>query len=221
MVSGRRPQGWPRHWDRYRWSIMGWLWRQIRQIRPRDIVQMVLAGLLIGAVLLAAGGAWNRTAGTPGAAPAARTMPPPDPYAEARRSRAILDSQEGPPPARLEESGAAPPVERATLAAPAMARVIDGDTFDYAGTRIRIADIDTPEIHGRCAYESGLAARATARMRTLLAAGPFELHPITGRDEDRYGRKLRIVTRGGRSLGDQLVAEGLARTWSGRRQPWC
>lgn len=65
-------------------------------------------------------------------------------------------------------------------------------------------------------------ARATARMRVLLNAGPFELHPLSsGRDEDRYGRKLRIVTRGGRSLGDQLVAEGLARTWSGRREPWC
>ena len=100
-------------------------------------------------------------------------------------------------------------------------RVIDGDTFDLAGERIRIADIDTPEVDGRCAYESDLASRATTRMRALLSEGPFELHPIAGRDEDRYGRKLRIVTRGGRSLGDTLVAEGLARTWTGRREPWC
>ncbi len=101
-------------------------------------------------------------------------------------------------------------------------RVIDGDTFDYGGVRVRVADIDTPEVHGRCAYETELAARATRRMRVLLADGPFELQPLaSGRDEDRYGRKLRIVTRGGRSLGDQLVAEGLARTWSGRREPWC
>lgn len=105
---------------------------------------------------------------------------------------------------------------------PSFARVIDGDTFDYRGMRVRVADIDTPEREGRCAYETALAARATARMRVLLAAGPFELHPLaSGRDEDPYGRKLRIVTRGGRSLGDQLVAEGLARTWSGRREPWC
>ena len=99
--------------------------------------------------------------------------------------------------------------------------VIDGDTFDQGGVRIRIADIDTPETEGRCPAESRLAARATARMGQLLHAGPFELHPIPGRDEDRYGRKLRIVTRDGRSLGDQLVAEGLARTWTGRREPWC
>jgi endonuclease YncB( thermonuclease family) len=99
-------------------------------------------------------------------------------------------------------------------------RVIDGDTFDYGGMRVRVADIDTPEARGRCAYETRLAARATARMRDLLNAGPFELHRVD-RDEDRYGRKLRIVTRGGRSLGDALVAEGLARTWTGRREPWC
>jgi micrococcal nuclease len=42
-----------------------------------------------------------------------------------------------------------------------------------------------------------------------------------GRDEDRYGRKLRVVVRDGRSIGDMLVAEGLARAWTGRREPRC
>lgn len=99
-------------------------------------------------------------------------------------------------------------------------RIIDGDTFDYRGMRVRIADIDTPEVRGQCASETALAARATARMAALLRAGPFELE-LVDRDEDRYGRKLRVVTRDGRSLGDQLVVEGLARTWTGRREPWC
>ena len=99
--------------------------------------------------------------------------------------------------------------------------ITDGDTFRYRGDKIRIADIDTPEIRGRCAYERRLAARATDRMEELLQAGPFEMQPIPGRDEDRYGRKLRVVVRDGHSLGDQLVAEGLARTWEGRRRPWC
>ena len=102
----------------------------------------------------------------------------------------------------------------------AAVRVIDGDTFDYGGERIRIADIDTPEVRGRCPEERAQAARATQRLRVLLAAGPFEL-VRNGRDEDRYGRKLRIVVRDGRSIGDMLVAEGLARTWTGRREPWC
>ncbi|HYN47113.1 MAG TPA: thermonuclease family protein [Allosphingosinicella sp.] len=104
---------------------------------------------------------------------------------------------------------------------PALVEVIDGDTFDYRNIRIRIADIDTPEVRGQCAYERELAARATTRMRTLLVAGPFELRRTGTRDEDRYGRKLRIVTRGGESLGRILVAEGLAREWTGRREPWC
>ena len=102
----------------------------------------------------------------------------------------------------------------------AAVRIIDGDTFDYGGDRIRIADIDTPELRSSCAEERRLARAATNRMSALLAAGPFELRRL-GRDEDRYGRKLRVVLRGGRSLGDVLVAEGLARTWAGRREPWC
>jgi endonuclease YncB( thermonuclease family) len=104
---------------------------------------------------------------------------------------------------------------------PASVRTIDGDTFDLAGVRIRVADIDTPEVHGRCPEESRLASEATRRMAALLGQGPFDLVPIAGRDEDVYGRKLRIVSRGGHSLGEMLVAEGLAHPWVGHKLPWC
>lgn len=100
--------------------------------------------------------------------------------------------------------------------------VVDGDTFWLEGTKIRIADIDTPEVsQPQCDYELALGNQATYRLIELLKAGPFELHTIGDRDEDGFGRKLRVVIRDGRSLGDQLVAEGLARTWTGRREPWC
>jgi endonuclease YncB( thermonuclease family) len=100
--------------------------------------------------------------------------------------------------------------------------VVDGDTFWLDGTKIRIADIDTPEIsQPRCAAEQRLGEKAKHRLRDLLNAGPFQLAAWEGRDEDKYGRKLRIVLRDGKSLGDQLVSEGLARTWAGRREPWC
>jgi len=100
--------------------------------------------------------------------------------------------------------------------------VVDGDTIWYGGVKIRIADIDAPETHPpRCPNEADLGARATQRLAELLNAGPIELASIGGRDRDRYGRELRIVMRGGMSLGDELVAEGLARTWTGRREPWC
>ena len=100
--------------------------------------------------------------------------------------------------------------------------VIDGDTF-YLGTlSIRVADIDTPETYQpQCAYEAELGASATRRFQELLNAGPFEVIVSGSRDEDRYGRKLRTVSRDGRSLGAILVAEGLAREWTGSRQPWC
>jgi endonuclease YncB( thermonuclease family) len=100
--------------------------------------------------------------------------------------------------------------------------VVDGDTFWLNGDKIRIADIDTPEVsQPKCASEKALGERATNRLVQLLNEGPFELVAIGGSDEDQYGRKLRVVTRDGRSLGDQLVAEGLARVWTGSREPWC
>jgi micrococcal nuclease len=100
--------------------------------------------------------------------------------------------------------------------------VVDGDTFWLNGEKIRIADIDTPEVgQPKCRSEYEAGKLATGRLRDLLNKGPFELVPIAGRDRDRHGRLLRVVVRKGRSLGDQLVAEGHARTWSGRREPWC
>tara|TARA_R110000851_G_scaffold123104_2_gene252757 strand:+ start:193 stop:801 length:609 start_codon:yes stop_codon:yes gene_type:complete len=100
--------------------------------------------------------------------------------------------------------------------------VIDGDTLRYKGTKIRIADIDTPETHPpRCAKEARLGDAATKRLQQLLNLGPFELQPI-GRDEDRYGRKLRILYRDGQSIGQILVQESLARPYQGgQKQPWC
>jgi endonuclease YncB( thermonuclease family) len=99
--------------------------------------------------------------------------------------------------------------------------VVDGDTFWIEGRKVRIADINTPETHQpQCAAEASKGQAATRRLIVLLNAGPFELKR-SGRDRDRYGRLLRTVTRGGRSLGEQLVREGLAERWQGRRGDWC
>ena len=99
--------------------------------------------------------------------------------------------------------------------------VVDGDTFWLQGEKVRIADINAPETHSAdCPAEQALGERATRRLIGLLNAGPFTLD-TAGRATDRYGRSLRIVHRGGRSLGAQLVAEGLAEPWRGRRSDWC
>lgn len=99
--------------------------------------------------------------------------------------------------------------------------VVDGDTFWMDGEKIRIADIDTPEISGPlCPEERALGLAATDRLIGLLNDGPFELEP-SDRDRDRFGRKLRVVVRNGRSLGEELIEEGLAHRWNGHKEPWC
>lgn len=100
--------------------------------------------------------------------------------------------------------------------------VIDGDTIRHEGRKIRLADIDTPEIsQPKCASEAALGHRAKVRLLELLNHGPFEIVHPGGRDEDVYGRKLRVLLRDGRSLGSILVEEGLARRWTGARRSWC
>ncbi|URK89472.1 thermonuclease family protein (plasmid) [Rhizobium sp. RCAM05350] len=97
--------------------------------------------------------------------------------------------------------------------------VVDGDTFWLDGTKIRVADIDAPEIsEPKCAAERALGERAKLRLRVLLNAGAFDLMTFENRDEDKYGRKLRVIMRSGQSLGSQLVMEGLARTWTGSKR---
>ena len=99
--------------------------------------------------------------------------------------------------------------------------VVDGDTFWLDGEKVRIADINAPETHGAgCPAEQARGEAATRRLIALLNAGPVALE-VNGRATDRYGRALRVVTRAGKSLGAQLVDEGLAERWQGRRGNWC
>ena len=92
----------------------------------------------------------------------------------------------------------------------------------YGGVKIRLEDIDAPEVFSpRCAAEAALGRRATVRLLQLINAGPFTLSRRGARDADRYGRKLRVIERDGRSLAETLVAEGLARRWDGARRSWC
>ena len=99
--------------------------------------------------------------------------------------------------------------------------VVDGDTFWIGGEKVRIADINTPETHhAQCRTEKERGKIATKRLVTLLNLGPFAMQSGK-RDRDRYGRLLRTIARGGISLGEQLVEEGLAERWKGSRRNWC
>ena len=98
--------------------------------------------------------------------------------------------------------------------------VIDGDTIRYRGDTIRLQDIDAPEIGGaQCASEEALGRRAKQRLLELMNDGSFQL--VNGGRRDRFGRRLSTIMREGRSLGDMLISEGLARRWYGARRSWC
>lgn len=56
---------------------------------------------------------------------------------------------------------APPPAHRVTC-------VVDGDTVWIAGEKIRLLDIDAPEMKGKCPAEAALAMRSRDRLVVLL-----------------------------------------------------
>ncbi|GAA0599929.1 thermonuclease family protein [Paenochrobactrum glaciei] len=103
--------------------------------------------------------------------------------------------------------------------------VFDGDTISYGEERIRIANIDAPEISGaKCDAEKRLGLVAKNRLYILLKAGRLKIvrgDPIDGRKVDRYKRTLATILVNKKDVGEILIDEQLARPWSGKREPWC
>jgi micrococcal nuclease len=99
-------------------------------------------------------------------------------------------------------------------------RAVDGDTLDCQGRRVRLANIDAPEIQGRCAAEIQMAERA--KLAALIAVAASPAHVVPERGTDRYGRLLARVAIDGKDLGETLIAQGLARHYAGgARRGWC
>ena len=90
------------------------------------------------------------------------------------------------------------------------AYVIDGDTVDIAGTRIRLIGIDAPEMGQTC--ERGgrswaCGAWAKGQLHARLAGQKVV---CTGRDHDRYGRLLATCQTKAGDVGRGLVRDGVA-----------
>jgi micrococcal nuclease len=99
--------------------------------------------------------------------------------------------------------------------------VYDGDTIRLGRERIRIVGLDTPEYgdKARCREEARAAEQAKQALIGEIAHGGVELHR---QGTDRYGRTLARVTVNGRAVADTLIAQGLARPYSGGyRAGWC
>jgi len=94
-------------------------------------------------------------------------------------------------------------------------RVIDADTIDVGGTRVRLFGIDAPEMGQPCRadgreWDCGAWARDVVRNRfegTYARCQP--------RDTDRYGRVVAQCAVDGQDMGRVIVYSGLA--WAFRR----
>ncbi len=102
-----------------------------------------------------------------------------------------------------------------SLGAKTPIRVIDGDSLDIAGERIRLRSeagpIDAPELRSaKCPLELFRAEAAKDRLAAIIAPGARIVD--TG-ERDRWKRPIVLVYVDGKDVGAQLIAEGHAKPW--------
>jgi endonuclease YncB( thermonuclease family) len=107
----------------------------------------------------------------------------------------------------------------AALTCPAVT-VHDGDSIRCGSERIRIANIDAPEMpdspkckDARQSYawcDFRLAVQSRDVLRALLSRGAVRIVRL---GTDPYGRTLATVTVNGIDAGEYLIQSGLARRW--------
>lgn len=109
--------------------------------------------------------------------------------------------------------------------------IVDGDTFSAQvalqddteiSVRVRIRNVDTPEMKGACTDEVKKANYAKQRLGEIIPVGSVvELSDI--KDDKYLGRiDARVADNIGRDVGRLLISEGVGRKYSGgRRVSWC
>ncbi len=90
------------------------------------------------------------------------------------------------------------------------ARVIDGDTLEIAGERLRLHGIDAPESRQTCAREGVIwlcGSQATKTLRDLIGSST-----VTCDDQgrDRWGRLISVCHVGATNLNAAMVSAGMA-----------
>jgi endonuclease YncB( thermonuclease family) len=109
-------------------------------------------------------------------------------------------------------------------------RVIDGETFEarvhvWPGiditTKVRLRNIDAPEMRARCEQEAAQARAARDALVAMLASGGVSIRQV---GLDKYGgRVLAEASTGGvADVSTALLEAGLVRRYGGgRRESWC
>ena len=109
------------------------------------------------------------------------------------------------------------PAPLQSVQAPAIigqARVVDGDTLDVNGVRIRLFGIDSPELAQSCtlpdqrAWAVGQAAKQALQARLVNATVS-----CVPQARDPYGRTVAVCSVGGADLNAWLVRQGWARAF--------
>ncbi|OAF14132.1 thermonuclease family protein [Bradyrhizobium neotropicale] len=94
------------------------------------------------------------------------------------------------------------------------ASIIDGDTLEIHGNRIRLWGIDAPESSQLCRGDDSLpyrcGAKAANELDAFIARRPVSCEPV-GRDV--YGRTVATCSVGSVDLAEWLVRGGLAFDW--------
>jgi len=91
-----------------------------------------------------------------------------------------------------------------------LARIVDGDTLEITGTKIRMHGIDAPESKQSClangkTYRCG--QKATVTLSELIGSSDVRCE---GKDQDRYGRVIAVCFVGQTNLKASLVSQGWA-----------
>lgn len=104
-----------------------------------------------------------------------------------------------------------------TPASASALRVADGDTFEIAGQRFRLQDIDAPELHQNCRDAAGrewaCGRQARNELRRLIGGNAVNCTPAA---RDRFGRTIATCEAGGQDLGEAMVRAGYATAYKGR-----
>ncbi|RXG97360.1 thermonuclease family protein [Bradyrhizobium zhanjiangense] len=94
------------------------------------------------------------------------------------------------------------------------ATVIDGDTLEIHGTRIRLWGIDAPESSQLCRGDDSLlyrcGAKAANELDRFIAGRAVSCEPVS---TDRYGRTVAACSVSDVDLAEWLVRNGLAFDW--------
>ncbi|MGC4252785.1 MAG: nuclease [Sphingobium sp.] len=110
------------------------------------------------------------------------------------------------------------PFDACSSKARAAACVMSPREFSYRNTTYHLSDIRTPDARfPACDAEAQLAGKATRTFIGILNGGAFESLP----DPTDSDPAARILMRDGVSIGQIMIAKGVAQPWAPKPYNWC